>query len=181
MARSVVSSLLFLLLVAPGGASAADSVELLLKLNNVEVYRPERKPPPSLGGAPCISFELGVDTAVEAASGRASGRRSYAPIRIVKALDKSSALLHRGLVGGQVADGMAVLLRQRPDGTWERAYTVEFRGRIASLRQFLPSRVGPETANLPMLEEVTFAIEAIKLTPSDGGVPSEDSARPTAK
>jgi len=48
-----------------------------------------------------VGFEFGMSSAVDLASGRASGRRQHRPLVIKKLLDKSTPLLIHALVGNK--------------------------------------------------------------------------------
>ena len=157
----------------------AETVHLFLKANGQDIQGESTQT--SLGRAnsiECLYFEYAVQTARQAGSGMATGRRTYDPIRIVKRIDKSSVLLAKALVQNQILEGVFKFFRPNPtgDGTTEQFYTLSFRqGRIASFEQITPETFDPETATYPELEEVTFVFRTIKWEYVKGGITFEDS------
>jgi type VI secretion system secreted protein Hcp len=116
---------------------------------------------------------------IEPKSGMATGARQYSPLMIRKRIDKSSPLLVKALAENQPVEGEFRFFRPNPvgDGTTEQFYTVVIsHGRVASIRQFNPDTLAP-TIQLPALEEITFAFQAISWTFTQGGVTFEDSSR----
>ena len=126
----------------------------------------------------CLEVEWSVNTAREAGTGMASGRRQYEPIVIRKRIDKSTPLLAKALVENQVIDGKFLFYRpnQMGDGTTEQYYTIEIKqGRIASMKQISPSSLNPAESRVPEIEQVTFVFHTIIWTYTDGGISHEDS------
>lgn len=120
----------------------------------------------------CFAFEQ-VGKVPMSSSG-ATGRRSYQPIRIVKAIDRATPLLAKALTENQSLTGTFRFYRPSPsDGTTEQFFTIEIRdGRVASVRQFV---LDAGVATQPPLEEVTFAFRTISWTFVDGGIVHEDT------
>jgi type VI secretion system secreted protein Hcp len=160
----------------------AETVHLYLKANGMDIQGESTQT--TLGrenSIECLYFEHGIRTAREAASGLATGRRTYDPIRIVKRIDKSSVLLAKALVQNQLVEGVFKFFRSSPtgDGTTEQFYTIEFKqGRIASFEQITPETFEPETAASPELEEVTFVFRTIIWRYTSGGIEHQDSLFP---
>jgi len=157
----------------------AETVHLYLKANGMDIQGESTQT--SLGrenSIECLYFEHAFKTVRDAASGLATGRRQYEPIRIVKRIDRSSALLAKALVQNQLVEGVFKFFRPNPtgDGTTEQFYTIEFKqGRIASFEQITPETFDPETAAYPELEEVTFVFRSIKWEYTNGGITHEDT------
>jgi type VI secretion system secreted protein Hcp len=179
-----------LLVVTPAlEASAAESVSLFLKLNGKEVVGENAQT--SLGrqaSIECASYEQEVGTPLDAAAGkstaRATGRRQYEPIRILKRIDKSSPLLLSGLLQNMKVEARFQFYRPNPqgDGTVQLFYTVEINnGRIASVKQLVAKITDPANANLPPLEEVTFVFDTIKWTYAGVSVSPTDSVTGSVK
>lgn len=126
----------------------------------------------------CVYFRFSVNTAREAGTGMASGRRQYDPITIRKRIDKSTPLLAKALVENHVIEGKFLFYRpnQAGDGTTEQYYTIEIKeGRIASISQWSPDSINPAESRAPELEEITFVFHTIIWTYADGGISHEDS------
>lgn len=157
----------------------AETVHLYLKANGNEVKGESTQT--SLGRADsieCVAYEQGVLTTREAATNVITGRRQYSPLKLVKRIDKSSPLLMKALVNNEKIDAIFKFFRPNPagDGTTEQFYTVELKsGNIASVRQYVPATIHPETANDPPLEEVTLVFRDISWTYTQGGVTHEDT------
>ena len=160
----------------------AETVHLYLKANGMDIQGESTQT--SLGrenSIECLYFEHAFKTVRDAASGLATGRRQYEPIRIVKRIDRSSALLAKALVQNQLVEGVFKFFRPNPtgDGTTEQFYTIEFKqGRIASFQQITPETFEPETAAHPELEEVTFVFRTIVWRYASGGIEHQDSMLP---
>ncbi len=115
-----------------------------------------------------------------AASGEATGERSYDPITITKRIDRSSPLLHQALCINEEVEVAIKFYRPNPigDGTTEQFYTIRLRhGRISSIRTISPNTVDESTASLPAMEEVSFVFGGITLTYESAGIESEDEWR----
>lgn len=161
-------------------ASAAETAYLTLKANGSDVQGDSTVA--SLGRAntiQCYSFELGITTAREAATGLATGRRQYSPIVIRKRIDKSSPLLAKALCNNEVIEGVFRFYRPNPagDGTTQHFYTVNIRqGRVASVKNILPDVLNPATASHPPMEEVSFVFTNITWTYVPTGAEFTDTA-----
>lgn len=157
----------------------AETVHLYLKANGNDIKGESTQK--SLGRADsieCIYYEQGVQTAREAATGHVTGRRQYTPLRIVKRIDKASPLLMKALTENQNIDAMFKFFRPNPagDGTTEQFFTVKLKkGNIASVRQFIPSTITPQSSGDPPQEEITFVFKDITWTYTNGGIEHQDS------
>jgi type VI secretion system secreted protein Hcp len=157
----------------------AETVHLFLKANGTAIDGQSTQT--SVGrdkSIECIEFEHEVDTAREAASGIATGRRTYRPLKIVKRIDKSTPLIAKALVTNQMIEGKFLFFRPNPlgDGTTQQFYSVEIgQGRVASIKQFVPNTTADQHSAEHPLEEITFTFHTIKWTWVDGGVEHQDS------
>jgi type VI secretion system secreted protein Hcp len=157
----------------------AETVHLYLKANGTDVQGDSTQM--SLERADsieCVYYEDSVDTAREAGSGMATGRRRYNPIRIRKRIDKSSPLLYKALSENAAVDGVFKFFRPNPtgDGTTEMYYTIEFKkGRVAGMKTVSPDVIDPVSTNSPAMEEVSFVFGTICWTYTNGGITHEDS------
>jgi type VI secretion system secreted protein Hcp len=134
----------------------AESVHLYLKLNGQDIRGESSQT--SLGrenSIECVQFVQSVSTARDTSTGQAAGRRQYAPIVIVKRIDRSSPLLVKGLAENQVVAAVFKFFRPNPigDGTTEQFYTIEIKeGRIAGVKTYVLDTLDPATSNRPPLE-----------------------------
>jgi type VI secretion system secreted protein Hcp len=157
----------------------AETVHLYLKANGTDVKGDSTQH--SLGrenSIECVYYEQAVQTAREAGSSLATGRRQYSPLLIRKRIDKSSPLLMKAMVENQAIEGTFKFFRPNPagDGTTQQFYSVAIKqGRIASMKQYVPDSIVPATSTEPPLEEVTFVFHTINWTYTDGGVTHEDT------
>lgn len=148
----------------------AESIHLYLKANGFEIKGESTQI--SLGrqdSIECVCFDQLVQTI---------GKRQYQPLLIRKRIDKSSPLLFKALCENAVIEASFLFYRPNPtgDGTTEQFYTVEIKkGRIASIRNYLPDTLSSATEKFPALEEVTFVFQTISWTYTDGGVVYEDN------
>lgn len=115
----------------------------------------------------CLSFSDSVRTAREAATGMATGERTYDPIKITKRIDKSSPLLAKALCNNELIEATFKFYRPNPagDGTTQQYYTIEIQeGRIASITRVSPDVTNPAAATDPAKETVTFVFGYIRWT-----------------
>lgn len=125
----------------------------------------------------CLSFTDSVRTAREAATGMATGERTYEPIRITKRIDKSSPLLAKALTNNEAVEGEFKFYRPNPtgDGTTEHFFTIEIKeGRISGITRVSPDVIDPASANEPATEEVSFVFGYIRWTYEPDGVEHVD-------
>lgn len=159
----------------------AETVHLYLKANGSDVQGDSTQT--SLGregSIECLYFEDSVRTAREKGSGMATGRRTYNPIIIRKRIDKSSALLAKGLCNNEVIEGTFKFFRPSPtgDGTTQQFFTVEIaEGRISSIKRVSPDTIDPASAAEPPTEEIGFVFHTITWTYEDGGITHTDNWR----
>ena len=125
----------------------------------------------------CISYEQQVQTAREAGSAMATGRRQHGPIIIRKRIDKSSPLLMKALCDNQSLEAEFKFYRPNPsgDGTTEQFYTVALKeARISQIHQTVPDALAPAAHASPPLEEVQFVFHSINWTFAPTGAQHED-------
>ena len=158
----------------------AETVHLYLKANGQEIHGESKQT--SLGrenSIECLYFEFRASVPTgTSASGMTTGRRQYSPIKIRKAIDKSSPLLLKAFTNNESVDAIFRFFRPNPtgDGTTEQFYTIEIRsGRIVGVAQYVNEIIRDEYANDPPLEEVQFLFHTIEWTYTNGGITHEDS------
>jgi type VI secretion system secreted protein Hcp len=153
----------------------AETVHLFLKANGKDIKGDSTQTSLGRDGSiECIYFDHAVDTAREASSGIATGRRTYQPILIKKRIDKASPLLAKAMVNNEVIEAKFQFFRPNPtgDGTTQQFYTIEItKGRLAGLKQNVTNTTDAEHP----LEEITFTFGEIKWTWMDGGVSHQDT------
>lgn len=158
----------------------AETVHLFLQANGVDI--PGDSSQSSLGreaSIECIWVEHRIETSLDPSAGGASKRR-HSPIRIRKRVDRSSALLVKALVEGQVVQGVFKCFRHDPsgDGTTQHFFTIAIEdGRISDYRFFVPDTMASGTQDLPALEEVSFVFGSITWTYEPTGVAHTDTWR----
>lgn len=157
----------------------AETVHLFLKANGQDI--PGEPTQVSLDRADsieCVFFEQGVETAREAGSGVATGRRKYGPVTIRKRIDKATPLLFKALCNNENIEGTFKFYRPSPtgDGTTQQYYTVDIKdARVGSVRDYSPDVIDPISSNYPAMEEVSFIFGNITWTYEDGGITHTDS------
>ena len=170
-------TLLFVVLAAflmgsHGTNIGPDGIALFLRANGQEIRGDS--PISSLGrenSINVISYTQSGSAPRDAASGQASGRRVYEPIRFRKAIDRSSPLLARAMAQNQEIEATFRFYRANPigDGTTEQFYTVRTTdAAIASVRTAY-------SEDGQLVEEVQIAIQNIQWTFENGGISFEDS------
>ena len=131
------------------------------------------------GTIECISFFSELTTPRETATGILTGRRQHAPLTIVKLIDKTTPLLFKALAMNEpVTRGEFRFFRPSSDRTGEEEhyYTVLIEnGYVASVRQEQSNILYAESADLPVMERVSFVFQDITWTYVNGGATHQDS------
>ena len=157
----------------------AQSVHLFLKANGKDIKGESTQVSMNRADSiECVSFNSGVTSAREAASGMATGRRQHEPITIRKRIDKASPLLAKALCQNETVEGVFKFFRPNPtgDGTTEQFFTVAIKGgRVFSQKLMILNTLDPEEATEPPLEEVGFVFSTINWTYTNGGIEHEDN------
>lgn len=122
----------------------------------------------------CVSFEHSVQTAREAGSAMATGRRQYTPIVVRKRIDKATPLLAKALGTNEVLEGEFLFFRPNPagDGKTQQFFTVKINNaRLSSIRHVVPDTMEPARHAVPPCEELAFVFETIewKYVPNGAG------------
>jgi len=156
----------------------AETVHLYLKANGQDIKGESTQT--SLGrqdSIECLYFEQAVETAREAGSGMATGRRVYRPLLIRKRIDKASPLLMKAMLEHHNVEGEFKFFRPSPagDGTTDQFYTVAIqKGRIEGIKQVSPDAHAPASSTMPPMEEVSFVFQTITWTINNGGISHTD-------
>ena len=171
----IALAILALVACGPPVAVAAGPVFLRLKIQGADV-----KGDVALKGVEglieCLSYEHEV-TVPMAATGLASGKRQYGPVKITKRIDQSSPQLLKALTQNAVVEGEFHFYRvNRTSGAVQQFWVVEIKqAHVVSVKQVNPDRLVAATASQPPMEEVAFAFGTIRWTYVEGGITYEDS------
>lgn len=97
--------------------------------------------------------------------GRAQGLRIHRPLKIMKAIDRSSPLLATAITTNELLKVSLQFYRYSPDGDGkeEQFYTIELeKANLITYRGELPFTLDPNASSFPALETLEFAFEKIK-------------------
>ena len=171
MRRSILFSL-SLVLASVAFVVRADSASLSVKGAKQGDIKGSNAIKGREGTMECVEVGLEVATPRDAASGLASGKRQYKPLRCVKRVDRASPLLFTALVTNEVLPSVGLQVwGTGKEGQSVATYSIALKSaNIASLRQFFDAKG-------VLMEEVTFSFATITLTWLDGGITAEDSLR----
>jgi type VI secretion system secreted protein Hcp len=164
--------LLVLVLLVPGAlARSAEPIYATLTANGTAI--PGDGPN---GVIVALGFDHEVVLGRDAATGQATGARQYKPIRIVKAIDKSSPMLHQILTQNQNCALELRFYRKGTNGQPEHYYTVTLaNARMSAMRQWKPNTRDLSADRAGDLEEVSFVFQTITWTYVNGGVTFTDT------
>jgi type VI secretion system secreted protein Hcp len=112
----------------------------------------------------CFSFQMGVNSAYDLATGQATGRRQWERLTVRKHYDRTSPMLMQALTNNEQVDGKFTFFRPHPtgDGTMQQFFSVEFaRGRVVGWRQVVPDTDDPANKDEHPYEEVSFVFGKI--------------------
>ena len=112
--------------------------------------------------------------------GRAQGQRIHRPLRVVKAIDRSSPLLSQAMTTNELLTITFQFYRPNPDGDGsdEQFYTIKLeKANIINYKGELPFTLDSTTANLPPLETLELAFEKITTTITRDGREFVDDVR----
>ncbi len=163
-----------------GVVAMAETVHLFLKAKNTGDIAGESSQT-SLGrenSIECLELEWSVETAREAGSLKATGRRTYRDLRIRKRIDKATPLILKALCDNEEVDATFRFFRPDPGGTGEtqQYYTlVGQKGRITKFGQFSPNSLDPASSTAPDLEDVCFRFHSLRFVYEADGVEHEDT------
>jgi type VI secretion system secreted protein Hcp len=130
-----------------------------------------------------LSFSQPARISFARATGQATGRRFYEPIKFTKRIDRSTPRLRQALAQNESVAGTFRWFRPNPagDGTTQQFFTISFsEARVSGATLLLPDTMDPASATLPPMEEIQMVYSQIAWTFADGGVTFEDSWTATA-
>jgi type VI secretion system secreted protein Hcp len=169
MKSLVLQSLAVLLLMA--AAPAADPIESIITGRNGPIAGdgPE-------GAVIVLGFEHEVTSPRDAASGLPTGKRQHKPVRIVKAIDKSSPLLYRAITSNENLPTVEFRFHRQSDKGSGIYYRVTLtNASVAAVRQWKPNTRDLSAERAGDLEEVSFTYQSITWRFEDGGVEQSDT------
>lgn len=119
-----------------------------------------------------LGFDYGVKAPRDLATGLATGKRQHQPLKITKALDKSTPLLFQALVTNEVLSEVTLeFVRTQPDGTEAVVYRIKLTNAgLSEIHQYDEGRAGQQP-----YEELSFVFQKIDLTWVDGAITATDS------
>lgn len=156
----------------------AQTVHLKLKVNDEEIKGESSQLADGRADTiECFYFESSVTTPRDPASGRATGRRQFAPIKIRKRIDRASPLLAKALTQNSRCQGIFSFYRPDGEGNDEVFYTVTMEGAFVSdlVVQMPDTLSSPGQDVREAFEEVTFTFDKIIWEHRPGGTQHEDS------
>ena len=112
----------------------------------------------------------------DAASGRATGKRTHGRLVITKELDQSTPLLYNALVNNEtLTEWELQFWRGTAVGAEEHYYTIKLTdASVASIEFVQPNARDPELAKTPEYETVAFIYQKIEWTWVKGGITAVD-------
>ena len=136
------------------------------------------------GWIPAIGFSFEVRSPRDAATGQASGKRTYLPITITKEWGAASPQVFQALVTNEVLPSVVLeFMRTNPNGEEEVYHRIRLTGAvISSIKQYAGSQVsGADAAkhsaatDTHELEDVSFTFQRIEIENVPGKTTAQDS------
>ena len=156
----------------------AQTVHLKLKANNSEIKGESTQLADGRTDTiECFYFESGIMTPRDAASGRATGRRQYAPLKVRKRIDKASPLIAKALTNNEKCTGTFSFFRPDNKGKDEVFYTITIGGAfISDVTVIVPDTLASSAKDArEAYEEVTFTFDSISWEHPVGKTRHDDS------
>jgi type VI secretion system secreted protein Hcp len=168
-----VAAFLLLCVFPAGFTSAAEPLHLALTVNGT----------PLQGDGPekvvlAFGFDHEVVRPIDAATGQSTGRYTYKPIRIVKAIDQSTPLLMKALTTNSTIAGEFRFRRADPKDPKNVTtyYTVSITGgHVIGVRNWKTNTRDLSADRAGDLEEISFTFQTITWTYVQGGITHTDS------
>ena len=124
------------------------------------------------------SFSNEIISPRDPVSGLPTGQRQHLPLTILKEIDKSSPLLWSALVNNETLVSWQLKFWANVPGltpTQKQIYTIQLtNASIASMREYMVDNDDPNSAKLPLLEQITFTYQKIEWVWTDGGITAGD-------
>jgi type VI secretion system secreted protein Hcp len=128
------------------------------------------------GSVIVLGFEHEILSPRDAATGQATGRRQHKPVRIVKAIDKSSPLLYRAIATNEILPTVEFRFRRTTEKGAEVYYKVTLtNASVSAIRQWKPNTRDFSAERAGDLEEVSFVYQTITWRFEDGGLEHSDT------
>jgi type VI secretion system secreted protein Hcp len=161
----------------------AETTHIWFKFNGTDIKGSSTQMEDRADSIEAIEYHFEVNTAREAGSGMATGRRQYSPIRILKRCDVATPLILKALVDNQDVEMTAKFYRPKQDGT---AGTEHFmthhttQGRISKIWKWSPNSANPGESRMPEMEWVEQVFGTFEVTWVEGGVGHKDEWQKSA-
>ncbi len=110
----------------------------------------------------CTSFSLPIVSPRDRATGLASGRRYYEPIRFTKNFDMATPCIASAITTNELIEKAEFKFFDVVSGSEALIYTIEaLNGAISAHRQFVSDTLDPVSASRPPQEEVSLVFKSI--------------------
>ena len=162
----------------------ADAIYLFLKANGQAVEGECERSKGREGSIECLYFEDRVRTPMEAGTNHITARRIYAPMKIIKRIDKTTPLLAKAMCNNEALEGELQFWRpvEGGDGSdGEHYFTIALsEARISEIRRVSPRASNPDTTeDSTPYEEVYFVFHTVRWVYQPSGAEHEDNWRET--
>jgi type VI secretion system Hcp family effector len=122
-----------------------------------------------------LSFSQSMRLAFDRASGLATGKRFYEPIKFTKRIDRTSPMLRKALFTNESLSGKFLWFREE-SGDTAKFFEISFTdGRISGVTARMPDVLDAVGATLPPFDEVEMIFNTISWTFTTGSITAEDS------
>jgi type VI secretion system secreted protein Hcp len=150
---------------------SAEPIRAMLTVNGAAV------PGDGPGGSILIlGFEHEVVSPRDAATGQATGARQYKPVRLVKAIDKTTPLLFQALAQNRNCNLELKFYRKDASNQAVHYYTITLtNANVSGIREWKPNIRDLSADRAGDLEEVSFVYHTITFTYVEGGITFEDT------
>jgi type VI secretion system secreted protein Hcp len=128
------------------------------------------------GWIECFAFDHKVHSPRDAASGLPTGKRVHSPLRIIKAIDKSTPLLMNVLVNNENIPELELrFFAPSTAGAETNFYTIRLtNANISEIKPYMLLNRNPDYMKYPEMEEVSFTYQKIEWTFVKGGITAMD-------
>ncbi len=122
------------------------------------------------------SFDNGIVSPRDPATGQPTGKRQHSPIVILKEIDKTSPLFWAALVTNETLTTWELdIYGPNAAGVETKIYNIALTNvSIASVDQSMLDNETAANAGLPLQEEISFSYQKITWTWTDGGITASD-------
>ncbi len=128
------------------------------------------------GWIECFAFDHKVHSPRDQASGLPTGKRVHSPLRIIKAIDKSTPLLMNVLVNNENIPELELrFFTPSKAGAETNFYTIKLtNANISEVKPYMLLNRNPEYMKYPEMEEVSFTYQKVEWVFVQGGITAMD-------